>query len=89
MKNYVTGYEYTGQNAAALAIAGVESVLTFKQAIKLPNLSGKKMKGLKKVATLQGFKTVKDKETGKKEKKPFYFSVFDANAVLARVRIIF
>ena len=44
MKNYVTGYEYTGQNEAILAECGVESVLTFKQAIKLKGLSGKKLK---------------------------------------------
>jgi len=84
MQNYVTGYVYTGQNAVALECAGVERVLTFKQAIKLPGVTGKKLKGLKKVATLQGFKKVKDKETGKQEKKPFYFTVFDANDVLAR-----
>ena len=46
-------------------------------------MSGKKMKGLKKCATLIGYKTVTDEE-GKKEKKPFYFGVFDANAVLQR-----
>ncbi|MBM37964.1 MAG: hypothetical protein CMO97_02710 [Woeseia sp.] len=83
MKNYVTGYEYTGQNEAILAECGVESVLTFKQAIKLKGLSGKKLKGLKKCATLIGYKTAENEE-GKKEKKPFFFSVFDSEAVLAR-----
>ena len=77
MKNFVTGYEYTGQNEAILAECGVESVLTFKQAIKLKGLSGKKLKGLKKCATLIGYKTVETEE-GKKEQKPFYFSVFNS-----------
>ena len=75
MKNFVTGYEYTGQNEAILSACGVESVLTFKQAIKL--------KGLKKCATLIGYKTVETEE-GKKEQKPFYFSVFNSKEVLAR-----
>lgn len=85
MQNYVTGYEYTGQNADTLMAAGVEKVLTFKQAIKLDGMNGKKMKGLKKCATLIGYKKSElDEETGKVVKKPFFFSVFDANAVLAR-----
>ena len=83
MKNFVTGYEYTGQNEAILSACGVESVLTFKQAIKLKGLSGKKLKGLKKCATLIGYKTVETEE-GKKEKQPFYFSVFNSKEVLAR-----
>ena len=83
MKNFVTGYEYTGQNEAILSACGVESVLTFKQAIKLKGLSGKKLKGLKKCATLIGYKTVETEE-GKKEQKPFYFSVFNSKEVLAR-----
>ena len=83
MENFVTGYECTGQNGEILSACGVESVLTFKQAIKLKGLSGKKLKGLKKCATLIGYKTVENEE-GKKEKKPFYFSVFDSKAVLAR-----
>ena len=86
MINYVTGYEYTGKNAEILMCLDVEKVLTFKQMIKLKGMSGKKMKGLKKCATLIGYKTVTDEE-GKKEKKPFYFGVFDANAVLQRNRI--
>ena len=39
--------------------------------------------GLKKCATLIGYKTVETEE-GKKEKKPFYFSVFNSKEVLAR-----
>ena len=87
MKNFVTGYEYTGQNVDILCVAGLggedDAVLTFKQAIKLNGMCGAKMKGLKKAATLIGYKTVEDEE-GKKEKKPFFFGVFDAKAVLAR-----
>ena len=83
MINYLTKYEYTGQNADTLMAAGVEEVLTFKQAIKLDGMNGKKMKGLKKCATLIGYKTKVDEE-GKKEKAPFWFGVFDAKAVLAR-----
>ena len=67
-------------NAEMLAAAGVDSVVTFKQALKLPGINGKKMKGLKACARLVLFK--EDEETG--EKKPRYFSVFDVEEVLAR-----
>ena len=83
MKNYVTGREYTGQNAVVLAEAGVESVLTFKQATKSLGIAGKKLKGLKAVARLVIFR--EDEETG--EKRPRYFSVFDATEVLARAGV--
>ena len=86
MKNAVTGYEYTGNNAAVLAAAGVDAVVTFKQAINGLGVSGKKLKGLKAVATLVRFsKTEKvEDEEGQTKPKPIYFSVFDAEAVLAR-----
>lgn len=79
MMNYVTGYEYSGKNAAILADAGVDAVVTFKQAVKDLGIPGKKLKGIKKCATLVFFK--KDDE---EEKKPRYFSVFDVVEVLAR-----
>ena len=86
MFNYVTGYEYTGKNADILASVDAESVVTFKQAVKSMGLPGKKMKGIKKVATLVRFsKTEKEAdENGKMVAKPIYFSVFDAAEVLKR-----
>ena len=86
MMNYVTKYEYTGNNANTLAAAGVDAVVTFKQAIKDLGVPGAKMKGLKACATLVRFsknKTEED-ENGMTKPKPIYFSVFDAAAVLAR-----
>jgi hypothetical protein len=80
MMNYVTGFEYSGVNAVTLAMVGVDSVVTFKQAVKSLGIPGAKLKGLKACAKLVMFK--EDKETG--EKKPRYFSVFDAAEVLAR-----
>ena len=80
MMNYVTGFEYSGVNAVTLAMVGVDSVVTFKQAVKSLGIPGAKLKGLKACAKLVIFK--EDKETG--EKKPRYFSVFDAAEVLAR-----
>ena len=86
MMNYVTGYEYTGNNAATLAAVGVDSVVTFKQAVKDLKVPGTKMKGLKAVATLVRFSKNKQKEdeNGQMKPMPIYFSVFDAAAVLAR-----
>lgn len=86
MFNYVTGYEYTGKNAAILAEVDAESVVTFKQAISKLGVPGKKMKGLKKVATLYRFsKTEKvEDENGKQVAKPIPFSVFDTAEVLKR-----
>lgn len=90
MKNAITGYEYSGRNYTTLCMLGFEeddSFVTFKQAIKLEGLSGKKLKGIKKAATLVRFsKTEKevDPETGKERPKPIYFSVFDMKDVLAR-----
>jgi antirestriction protein ArdC len=86
MMNYVTGYEYSGVNAATLAAVGVDAVVTFKQAVKELGVSGKKLKGLKSCATLVRFsknEKVEDEE-GKTVPKPIYFSVFDANEVLKR-----
>ena len=52
MQNYITKYEYTGANAATLAASGSDEVMTFKQALTIEGMSGKKMKGIKKCATL-------------------------------------
>ena len=59
MKNYVTGFEYSGVNAATLAAAGVDSVVTFKQAIKSLGIPGAKLKGLKACAKLSCSKKMK------------------------------
>lgn len=83
MKNYVTGREYTGMNADTLAAAGVEAVVTFKQAVKDLGIAGAKLKGLKACARLVFFKNEEDKD-GNEVKKPRYFSVFDIEDVLAR-----
>lgn len=89
MINYVTGYEYSGKNADTLAGLGFDegdAFVTFKQAIKLPGISGKQLKGIKKAASLVRFsKTEKEQdENGKMVAKPIYFSVFDIKEVLAR-----
>ena len=87
MINYVTKYEYSGRNATILASVNVDAVVTFKQAIRQMGIPGKKLKGIKSVATLIRFsKTEKeaDSETGQMKPKPIYFSVFDANEVLKR-----
>ena len=87
MINYVTGHEYSGKNETTLLMAGYDegdAFVTFKQAIKLDGISGKSLKGLKKTASLIRFTKELDKDTGKWEKKPRYFSVFHIDAVLAR-----
>tara|TARA_A100001201_G_scaffold141379_2_gene136649 strand:- start:435 stop:707 length:273 start_codon:yes stop_codon:yes gene_type:complete len=88
MINHVTGHEYTGKNFSTLLAAGFEEgseFVTFKQAIKLPGISGKKLKGIKKAASLVRFsKTEKVEEDGKMVAKPIYFSVFDLKEVLKR-----
>jgi hypothetical protein len=85
MINYVTKREYTGSNAATLAAAGVDAVVTFKQAIRDLGVPGAKMKGLKSCATLIRFGKDKiEDEDGKLKPKPIFFSVFDAEEVLAR-----
>lgn len=86
MINYVTKREYTGANAATLMAAGVDAVVTFKQATRDLGIAGKNLKGLKSCATLVRFsknEKVED-ENGKQVAKPIFFSVFDAKAVLAR-----
>ena len=80
MINYVTGKAYSGMNAETLAAAGVDAVVTFKQATKALGIPGTKLKGLKACAKLVMFK--EDEESG--DKKPRFFSVFDATEVLAR-----
>jgi hypothetical protein len=66
-------------NAETLAAAGVDAVVTFKQATKSLGIAGSKLKGLKACAKLVMFKEDEDGE-----KKPRFFSVFDATEVLAR-----
>ena len=84
MFNYVTGYEYSGKNAAVLAGLDLENgVLTFKQATRELGIPGKKLKGLKAVASLMRFLKDED-ENG--EKKVRFYSVFDATEVLARAK---
>ena len=86
--NEVSGHEYSGRNSDELASLGFEegaTFITFKQAIKLPGMSGKKMKGLKKAATLMIIKSKKDPETGEIKKLPSYFTVFDFQQVKARI----
>ena len=83
MQNYITKYEYTGANAASLAASGADEVMTFKQALTIEGMSGKKMK----CATLIRF-SKKDKvidENGVEKPKPIFFSVFDAQDVLKRL----
>jgi len=82
--NYITKTEYTGKNAAILEMIGVRKVVTFKQALSLPGVSGKTMKGLKACAKLVRFSKRLD-ENGEVAKRPIFFSVFDADAILARV----
>ena len=79
MMNYVTKREYTGVNAATLEAAGVDSVVTFKQAVRDLGIPGSKLKGLKACARLVMFNKDEDENT-----KPRFFSVFDASEVLAR-----
>ncbi len=87
MINYVTGNEYTGQNAGILMSLGYDeddAFVTFKQAIKLDGITGKALKGLKANAKLVRFVKEIDKVTGKEEKKPRYYGVFDIKNILAR-----
>ena len=89
MQNYITKYEYTGANAAILETSGADEVMTFKQALTIEGMSGKKMKGIKKCATLIRF-SKKDKvidENGVEKPKPIFFSVFDAQDVLKRLEV--
>jgi len=82
MMNYVTGYAYSGRNADILASLDLpQGVVTFKQATRELGIPGKKLKGLKAVASLMRFLKEED-ENG--EKKVRFYSVFDAAEVLAR-----
>lgn len=84
MFNYVTGYAYSGKNADTLAGLDLENgVLTFKQATRELGIPGKKLKGIKAVASLMRFLKDED-ENG--EKKVRFYSVFDATEVLARAK---
>jgi len=85
MMNYVTKREYTGANAIALSAAGVESVVTFKQAIRDLGVPGSKLKGIKACARLIRFGREKiEDENGVMKPKPIFFSVFDAKEILKR-----
>ena len=89
MMNATTGTVYSGKNVETLLAAGYDEgdlFVTFKQAIKLPGISGKQLKGIKKAASLVRYsRTEKEQdESGKMVAKPIYFSVFDLNEVLAR-----
>ena len=89
MFNATTNYEYTGKNEATLSALGFteeDSFVTFKQAIKLPGITGKQLKGIKKAASLVRYsKTEKEQdETGQMRAKPIYFSVFHIDDVMDR-----
>lgn len=89
MKNAITGNEYTGKNFDTLDALGYDendSFVTFKQAIKIDGLSGKKLKGIKKAATLVRYSKTETEadENGKQVAKPIYFSVFDYKEVIKR-----
>ena len=86
MKNAITGNYYTGTNEEILAEAGVEEVVTFKQALKVDGISGKDLKGIKKAATLIRFdtKNVEEDEDGNTRPRPIFFAVFDYQDVIAR-----
>jgi len=89
MINHVTRHEYQGQNAANLMALGFDETdefVTFKQAIKLPGLNGKVLKGIKSKATLVRYSRVEkvQDEKGKQTPKPIYFAVFHILDVLAR-----
>jgi antirestriction protein ArdC len=81
-------YEYTGKNVDTLEALGYgesDNFVTFKQALKLDGVSGKKLKGIKAAARLVMYKIVEDEDTGKKTKKPRYFSVFNVKDVMKKV----
>lgn len=89
MINYISGNEYTGQNAIALAMAGYDeddAFVTFKQAITLPGMTGAKMKGIKQAARLVRFNNnvLEENAEGKLAPKPIWFSVFDVKEILKR-----
>ena len=84
MKNL---YDYTGKNVDTLESLGYDdsdNFVTFKQAIKLDGVSGKKLKGIKAAARLVMYKMVEDEESGKKRLTPRYFSVFNVKDVMKK-----
>jgi|TARA_B110000196_G_C20627951_1_gene422567 hypothetical protein len=83
--NITNNYEYSGVNADACA--EVERVCTFKQGIKHYGVPGAAFKGMQKVASLMRMREVENRETGKTEKKPAYFAVFDADEMQSRARL--
>jgi len=88
MKNYLTGYEYSGANVDILMASGFDEddqFVTFKQALKIPGVSGKKLKGIKKAASLVRYREVEDDETGSTKKVPTYYAVFDVAEVMRRI----
>ena len=92
MKNYLTRKSYGTWNSTQLFQAGYNmgsEFITFKQALKIDGITGKGLKGLKAVVTespLYTFREVESKVTkGKMVKEKFYFRVFYAPEVLARI----
>tara|TARA_R110000796_G_scaffold22231_3_gene64634 strand:+ start:108 stop:398 length:291 start_codon:yes stop_codon:yes gene_type:complete len=89
MKNFLTKKEYGKWNTGVLLEEGFDvgdEFITFKQALKIDGITGKSLKGLKTVATLYALREVESKVTkGKIVKEKFYFRVFYAPDVLARI----
>ena len=86
MRNFVTGYEYSGINAETLEEVGSTEVCTFKQALSIDGISGKDLKGIKSVASLMRFKKddEEEDENGRPKARPIFFAVFDKEDVLSR-----
>ena len=70
MINAITRNEYTGQNAGTLMSLGFDETDSFVT--------------FKKAASLVRYVNEENKETGKKEMKPRYFSVFNYKEVILR-----
>jgi len=88
MKNYLTGYEYSGKNVDILMASGFDEgdeFVTFKQALKIPGVNGKKLKGIKKAASLIRYREEEDTENGGTKKVPTYYAVFNVKEVKARI----
>jgi len=89
MRNYLTKKEYGTWNTGVLLEAGFnigDQFLTFKQSLKIDGIKGTSLKGLKTVATLYTIREVESKVTkGKMVKEKFYFRVFYAPHVIARI----
>ena len=81
-------YDYTGKNVDTLESLGYDdsdNFVTFKQALKIDGVSGKKLKGIKAAARLVMYKMKEDEESGKKRLTPRFFSVFNVKDVMKRV----